>query len=158
MKVKTSLRAHEIQNRRAYHDYFIIEKLECGISLKGNEVKSILEGSANITESWCAVENGQLIIHNMFVAKYRQANDFDVEERRDRVLLVHKSEIRKLNQKLKEKGLTIVPLRVYYSDTGKVKLEIGLVQGKHSYDKRESLKAKQVSRDIDRATKHSQGT
>ena len=153
MKAKTGLRAREIQNRRAYHDYFIIEKLECGISLRGNEVKSILEGSANITESWCSINNGQLAVHNMFVSKYRQANDFDVEERRDRILLAHKSEIRKLNQKLKEKGLTIVPLRVYYSDMGKVKMEIGLARGKHSYDKRESLKAKQVSRDIERSVK-----
>ena len=138
-----------IKNRKAEHDYFIEETLQCGISLRGNEVKSILIGMCNISEAWCSIKNNQLIISNMFVQKYDTANKFDVSERRDRTLLAHKSEIRKLNQKVKEKGYTLVPLKVYW-DGKNCKIDIALAKGKHLYDKRATIKEKNIERSMAR--------
>lgn len=142
----------EIKNKKAYHDYFIDETIECGISLRGNEVKSIVDGKANINEAWVSIQDGNLVIRNMFVAKYEMANEFDVDERRERQLLAHKREIDKLAGQVAEKGVTIIPLKLYFVKS-KCKLLIGVARGKHNYDKRNDLRAKQVKRDIDRAMK-----
>ena len=143
-----------INNKKAYHDYFIENTLECGISLKGNEVKSIVAGKANINEAWISIENHNLIIKNMFITKYETANLYDVDERRERQLLAHKNEINKLASTIKEQGFTLIPLKVYFSENNKVKVLIGLAKGKHNYDKRNSLKDKQLKRDINRSLKN----
>lgn len=142
-----------IENRSAYHEYFVEDTLECGVSLRGNEVKSIRAGKANIKESWCQVQNGQLMLRGMFISKWDTANAFDVDERRERVLLAHKSEINKLSSKVSEKGLTLVPLKVYFVK-GKCKILVGVCRGKKLYDKRETLKSKQVAKDISRELKN----
>lgn len=141
-----------IENKKAYHDYFVDDKLECGISLKGNEVKSIRDGKCSIKEAWCRVQNGNLVIRGMHITKWDTSNVFDVDEDRERQLLAHKSEIRKLDSAVQRDGITLVPLKVYFKD-GKCKVLVGVCRGKHDYDKRESLKTKQVNRDINRALK-----
>ena len=143
----------EIKNRKAYHNYFIEDTLECGISLRGNEVKSIINGKADIGEAWVAIQNNNLVIRNMFVSRWETANVFDVEERRERQLLAHKKEILKLKDQISQKGMTLVPLKIYFSGS-KCKLLIGVARGKHNYDKRNDLKTKQIKRDIDRALKN----
>ena len=142
----------EIKNRKAYHDYFIEDTLECGIALRGNEVKSIINGKADINEAWVTIQNNNLVIRNMFIARWETANIFDVEERRERQLLAHKKEIMQLHEKISQKGMTLVPLKVYFSGS-KCKLLIGVAKGKHNYDKRNTLKERQINRDIDRALK-----
>ena len=142
----------DITNKKAYHDYFVDDNLECGISLKGNEVKSIREGSCNIKDSWIRIQNGQLVIRGMHISRWHTSNLFDIDEDRERVLLAHKKEIRKLEEQVKLKGITLIPLKVYFKGN-KCKVLIGICRGKHNYDKREVLKDKQVKRDIDRAFK-----
>lgn len=137
----------EIKNKKAYFDYFIDETLECGISLWGNEVKSIKEGMCSIKESYCTISDGNLVLKQMHITPYKSANRFDVDENRDRVLLAHKREIRYLIGKVKEKGMTIIPLKVYVTQ-GKVKVLIGLCRGKKLYDKRESIKKRDMERAI----------
>lgn len=144
----------EITNKKAYHDYFVDETLECGISLRGNEVKSIRDGKCNIKEAWVRVQNGNLVIRGMHISKWGTANDFDIDETRERQLLAHKSEIRKLNAKVAQTGVTLVPLKVYFSN-GKCKVLVGVCRGKHTYDKRESLKERDVKREIRREFKDS---
>lgn len=141
-----------IENRRARHNYYVEDTLECGISLWGNEVKSIRLGSANIKESWATVQNGQLVLRGMHITKWSTSNDFDVDENRERVLLAHKSEIRKLQSYIEKDGYTLIPLKVYFSN-GKCKVELGVCKGKHLYDKRETLKERQMLRDVDREMK-----
>lgn len=138
-----------IQNRKAHHDYFILDTLECGIALRGNEVKSICNGKASIKEAWCVIQNQELILKNMHITPWETANRFDVDEKRDRRLLAHKSEIRKLTHKVAEDGITLVPLRIYYAN-GKIKVEIGICKGKHNYDKRNTLKQRDTERRIAR--------
>lgn len=142
----------DITNKKAYHDYFVDDNLECGISLKGNEVKSIREGSCNIKDSWIRIQNSQLVIRGMHISRWHTSNLFDIDEDRERVLLAHKKEIRKLEEQVKLKGITLIPLKVYFKGN-KCKVLIGICRGKHNYDKREVLKDKQVKRDIDRAFK-----
>lgn len=142
----------DITNKKAYHDYFVDDNLECGISLKGNEVKSIREGSCNIKDSWIRIQNGQLVVRGMHISRWHTSNLFDIDEDRERVLLAHKKEIRKLEEQVKLKGITLIPLKVYFKGN-KCKVLIGICRGKHNYDKREVLKDKQVKRDIDRAFK-----
>jgi SsrA-binding protein len=142
----------EIENRKAYHDYFIEQKIECGISLRGNEVKSIRDGKASIKEAWCRVQNGNLVIRGMHITKWGTANAFDVEEDRERQLLAHKSEIRKLDSEVQKAGYSLIPLKVYFVK-GKCKVLVGLCKGKHDYDKRDVMRDKQVARDISRALK-----
>ena len=141
-----------IENKKAYHDYFVEETLECGIELRGNEVKSIREGKASIKESWISIENGEMLIKKMNITAWGTANKFDVDEKRERKLLLHKSEIREFSQKVQRDGYTIIPLKVYFSK-GKCKVQIGLCKGKHNYDKRQCEKEKQTKRDISRAMK-----
>lgn len=141
-----------IENRKAYHNYFVEETLECGIELRGNEVKSIRDGKASIKESWVVIENGELLLKRMHITAWETANKFDVDENRVRKLLAHKSEIRDFDKKVQRDGYTLVPLKVYFVN-GRAKALVGLCKGKHNYDKRAVEKAKQAKRDIDRALK-----
>ena len=137
------------QNKKARHDYFIEETLECGINLRGNEVKSIKAGKMAISESWIEIKNGEFILKNSFVVKWGSANIFDVDEHRDRKLLAHKSEISKWAKKIALDGYTIVPLKVYCTN-GKCKIEIGLAKGKHNYDKRQTIKERDITRKLNK--------
>ena len=141
-----------IENRKVYHDYYVEETLQCGIELRGNEVKSIRDGKASIKEAWISIENGEIFVKKMHVTSWETANKFDVDENRVRKLLAHKSEIRELDRKVQRDGYTLIPLKVYF-DNGKVKLQVGLCKGKHNYDKRNVEKDKQAKRDMDRAMK-----
>lgn len=143
----------EINNKKAYHDYFVDSTLECGISLRGNEVKSIRDGKCNIKEAWVQVQGRNLVIRGMHISKWGTSNIFDVDENRERQLLAHKREIANLAGLVSQQGVTLVPLKVYFSDKGKCKVLVGVCRGKHNYDKRATLKEKQVKRDIDRALK-----
>lgn len=143
-----------IENKKAYHDYFVNETIECGISLRGNEVKSIRAGKVSIKESWCRVQNNQLVIRGMHISQWDTANSYDVDEDRERVLLAHKKEIIKLSDLVQQDGVSLIPLKIYFVN-GKCKVLLGVCKGKHNYDKRETLKNRQVKRDINRALKES---
>lgn len=142
-----------IVNRSARHEYFIEDTLECGIELRGNEVKSIREGKASIKEAWVAIENGELFIKQMHITQWKTANQYDVEEKRDKKLLAHKNEINKLGIRVKQDGYTLIPLKIYFNGRGKCKVLIGVCKGKHLYDKRQSSKEKTAKREIERAIK-----
>lgn len=139
-------------NKKAYHDYFIIDTYEAGIELQGTEIKSIRNGSVNLKDSFIRIKNGEAFVENMHIAPYDQGNIFNHEPRRLRKLLLHKKEIRKLEKSIQEQGLTIVPTKLYFN-TSKAKLEIALVKGKKLFDKRNDLKEKAMQRDIDKAMK-----
>lgn len=141
-----------IENKKAYHDYFVEETTECGIALRGNEVKSIRDGKASIKEAWVAIKNGQVTIKQMHITAWGKTNKFDVDEMRDRRLLLHKTEILNLEKKIKQNGYTLIPLKMYFVN-GRCKVLVGLARGKHDYDKRKTLKDKQVQRDINRVLK-----
>jgi len=140
------------QNRKARHDYFIDETYEAGLVLKGTEIKSIREGKVNIADAHVRIMNGEAFVINMHIAPYEQGNRFNHDPTRSRKLLLHRREIDKLYGQVQQKGYTIVPLRLYIKN-GYAKLLIGLGRGKKLYDKRETLKQKQMQRDIDRAIK-----
>ncbi|NLW23931.1 MAG: SsrA-binding protein SmpB [Clostridia bacterium] len=140
------------ENRKARHDYHILETYEAGIELKGTEVKSLRSGKANLKDSYAQVENGELFLFNMHISPYEQGNRFNVDPVRKRKLLMHKKEIMRLLGKTKEKGLTLVPLKAYFT-RGKVKIELALAKGKKLYDKREAQAEKSAQRDIDKALK-----
>ena len=142
----------EIVNRVARHDYFILEEIECGIVLKGTEIKSIREGKANIKDSYAIVKNGEVFLLNMFISPYEQGNIFNHQETRTRKLLLHKTEIRKLDQSIKLEGNTLIPLKVYFVK-GRAKILLGLCKGKKNYDKRETIKERDIKRDIDKRLK-----
>ncbi len=142
-----------IENRSARHEYFIEDTLECGIELRGNEVKSIREGKASIKEAWVAIENGELFIKQMHITQWKTANQYDVDEKRDKRILAHKNEINKLGIRVKQDGYTLIPLKIYFNDRGKCKVLIGVCKGKHLYDKRQSSKEKTAKREIERAIK-----
>lgn len=141
------------RNKKASHDYFILDTLECGIVLTGTEIKSIRLGKVSIQDAYCQVKNDTLNICNMHIAKYEQGNIFNHKETRDRVLLAHKKEIRKLSQKTVLEGLTIVPLSVYLFK-GMAKLEVALCRGKKNYDKRDDLRKEAVRKDVNKAMKN----
>ena len=140
------------QNKKAWHDYFVDEKYEAGIALFGTEVKSIRAGQVNLKDSYCSVKNGELFVLGMHVSPYEKGNIFNREPRRERKLLMHKREIMKINGMLTQKGYTLVPLSLYFSGKN-VKVELGLCRGKKLYDKRDSIAAKEVNREIDRKMK-----
>lgn len=136
------------QNRKAFHDYFIEETFEAGIMLTGTEVKSLRAGKANLKDSYARIKNEEVFLLNTHISPYSQADGFKQHEpERTRKLLLHKKEIMKLVGKTKEKGYTLVPTKIYFKD-GKAKVEIGLAKGKTSYDKRDSIKARDVKREI----------
>lgn len=136
-------------NKKAYHDYFIEDAYEAGIALHGTEVKSLRMGKCSIKESFVRVENGEVFIYGMNISPYEKGNIFNKDPLRVRKLLLHKSEIRKLLGKTKEKGMTLVPLKVYFKDS-LVKVEIGLAKGKKLYDKRQDIAKKDQQREAQR--------
>jgi len=137
-------------NKKAYHEYFIEEEHECGIVLAGTEVKSLRLGQCSLKESFIRIENNEVFIYGMHISPYEKGNIFNKDALRVRKLMLHKKEIIKLADRVKEKGFTIVPLEIYFND-GLVKVSIALARGKKLYDKRESLKEKDTARDIERA-------
>ncbi len=140
-------------NRIATHEYFILERYEAGIMLDGGEVKSLRKGSVNLKDSFCIARGGELYIKNMHIAVYDKAGAFNVKDsRRDRKLLMRRAEIIKLSAKVEQKGLTLVPLRLYFKES-LIKLELGLCQGKHTYDKKKSIMEKDLKRDKEREIK-----
>jgi len=141
-----------ILNRKAKHDFFIIDRFEAGIVLYGTEIKAIRKGSAQLKEAFIEVRDGEAYIIDMYIGHYEQGNQFNHEEKRPRKLLLHKQEIKNLSQKVKLKGFTIIPLELYL-DKGRAKLEIALAKGKALYDKRESQKAKDAQREIEKTIK-----
>jgi SsrA-binding protein len=140
------------QNKKAWHDYFVDEKYEAGIALFGTEVKSVRMGQVNLKDSYCSVKDGELFVLGMHISPYEKGNIFNREPRRERKLLMHKREIMKINGMLTQKGYTLVPLSLYFSGKN-VKVELGLCRGKKLYDKRDSIAAKEVNREIDRKMK-----
>ncbi len=140
------------QNKKAYHEYFILEKYEAGIELFGTEVKSIRQGKVNLKDSWCSIIDGEIFANGMHISPYEQGNIFNRDPLRVKRLLMHKKEIRQLYSKVKQEGLTIIPLSLYFSK-GKAKLEIGLCKGKKLYDKREAAAQKEAQRKIERSVR-----
>ena len=136
-------------NKKAYHDYFIEDKYEAGIELFGTEVKSIRMGKCSIKESFIRIEKGQVYIYGMHISPYEKGNIFNKDPLRVRRLLMHKTEIRRLESKLAEKGLTLVPLQVYFKGS-LVKVEVGLARGKKLYDKRQDIAKKDARREVER--------
>lgn len=143
----------EILNRIAKHNYFIEDEYECGIALTGTEIKSIRDGKANIKDSYAVVKNGECFLLNMFIGHYKEGNIFNHNETRTRKLLLHKSEILKLNDKIRLEGYTLIPLKVYFVKN-RAKVLIGLCKGKKNFDKRESIKEKDIKRQLDKASKN----
>ena len=139
-------------NKKAYHDYFIEEKYECGIALHGTEVKSLRMGKCSIKESFVRIENGEVYVYGMHVSPYEKGNIFNKDPLCVKKLLLHKQEINKLVGKIKEKGFTLVPLQVYFSN-GRAKIEIGLARGKKLYDKRDDIAKKDQRRETEREFK-----
>ncbi|MEG0034651.1 MAG: SsrA-binding protein SmpB [Bacilli bacterium] len=139
-------------NKKAHFDYFLSDFLECGLELRGTEIKSLRFNSANIGDSYIIIKHDEMYVLNMNIPIYVQGNLFNHEPLRTRKLLLHKSEIIKFRKKMDEKGFTIIPTKVYLKD-GKAKIEIALAKGKKLYDKREDMKNKSIKRDIDRAMK-----
>ena len=139
-------------NKKAYHDYFVDEKIEAGLVLHGTEVKSLRMGKCSIKESFIRIENGEMFVYGMHISPYEKGNIFNKDPLRVKKLLLHKSEINKLTGKIKEKGFTIVPLQVYFKD-GKAKMEIGLCRGKKLYDKRADIAKKDMKREAEKEFK-----
>jgi SsrA-binding protein len=142
-----------INNRRALHEYHIDAKLECGIALRGSEVKSLRDGTAQLHEAFARIENGELWLYGLHIDPYKQAAAmFNHEPTRSRKLLVHRREIKRLTEATREKGTTIIPLAIYFNDRGIAKVEIAVARGKQHHDKRASIKKKEMDRDLRRAT------
>ena len=142
------------QNRKAYHDYFIDDVIECGLVLSGTEIKSIRTGKVNLKESYAVIRNGEVWICGMHISPYEQGNIYNKDPLRDRKLLLHKSQIHRLLGMIKQKGLTLVPTEIYLLN-GRAKLRLAVARGKKLYDKREAIAEKEASREIDRRLKES---
>ena len=142
----------EILNRKAKYNYFIEDEYECGIELFGNEVKSIREGTCNIKDSYAVIRKGEVYLINMFVKTYEKTGAFIKDETRTRKLLLHKKEILKLRDKIDKEGFTLIPLKIYFKNN-KVKVLLGLCQGKKNYDKRETIKERDIKRKIEKELK-----
>ncbi len=136
----------EIKNKKAYFDYTVLEELEAGISLVGTEIKSVRKGSVDLKDSFITIKNGEVFILNMYIAKYEEGNIFNHDERRTRKLLLHKKEITKLKEKVSTEGLTLIPLKLYFKKNH-VKVLVGLCKGKKLYDKRASIKERDLKRE-----------
>ena len=139
-------------NRAARHEYFVLETFEAGIELYGTEIKSIRNGSVNLKESWADIQNGEVFVYGMHISPYEMGNIFNRDPFRVRKLLLHRKEINKLMGKIKQEGLTLIPLSLYFKKQY-VKVELGLCKGKKLYDKREAMAKRDAKRDIDRAIK-----
>lgn len=143
----------EIINRKARYDYEIIESYEAGIALTGTEIKSIRKGSANLKDSYAIIKNNEMFILNMHISEYEKGNIFNHNETRTRKLLMHKKEILKLKSRIEQQGFTLIPLKLYFKGN-KAKIEVGLARGKKNYDKRESIKKKDMQRDVAKQLKN----
>ena len=139
-------------NRKAFHDYYVLERYEAGIELFGTEVKSIRAGQVNLKDSFCIIRNGELFTRGMHISPYEKGNVFNRDPMRVKRLLMHKREIRKLGDRIAQEGVALIPLRLYFKDS-RVKVELGLCKGKKLYDKRESDARREAERDMDRARK-----
>ena len=144
-----------VQNRKARHDFEVLDRVETGIVLRGTEVKSLRDGLITLKDSYATVHRGEIFIHNVHISHYKGGNNFNHETERARKLLLHRSEIRKLTGKTEQQGLTLVPLKIYFK-RGKVKVDLGLVRGKKEFDKRHTLAKRQADRDVARALKERQ--
>jgi SsrA-binding protein len=142
-----------VTNRKARHEFTIIETTEAGISLMGTEVKSLREGRANLVDAYAVYDNGEVILRGLHISPYSHTSQTNLDPRRDRKLLLHKREIRRLIGKVKEKGLTLVPLKLYFNKKGIAKVELALAKGKRSYDKRRDIAKRDADRDLRRALK-----
>ena len=140
-------------NRKAFHDYFVLERYEAGIELFGTEVKSVRAGTLNLKDSYCTVKNGELFVRGMHISPYEKGNIFNRDPDRVRRLLMHRKEILKLQQRVMQEGIALVPLSVYFKDS-RVKVEVGLCKGKKLYDKREADARADAKRDIERNLKN----
>ncbi|KLU66996.1 MULTISPECIES: SsrA-binding protein SmpB [Desulfosporosinus] len=140
------------ENRKAFHDYFIEDRLEAGIILTGTEIKSIRNGRVNLKDSYAHLDNGEIWVYQMHISPYEQGNRFNHDPLRPRKLLLHRSEISKLVGKIQQQGLTLIPTKMYLKK-GLAKVELGVAQGKKNYDKRQALAEKESKRDIERALK-----
>ena len=136
----------EIKNKKANFDYFIEETIECGIELKGTEIKSLRNGSGDLKDTFALIRNGEVFLHNMYIAKYEEGNIFNHDERRTRKLLLHKNEIKKIKEKVDREGYSLVPLKAYLVKN-KVKVLLGIGKGKKLYDKRETIKERDLKRE-----------
>jgi len=143
------------QNRKAFHDYFVEERYECGIALFGTEVKSIRLGKVNLKESWALEKNNEIWIEGMHISPYEQGNIFNRDPLRPKKLLLHRNEIRKLKGEVMRQGFTLIPLSVYFKD-GRVKIELGLCKGKQLHDKRDSMAKRDSDREIQRSLRERQ--
>ena len=150
MKAQSTI---NITNKRAVYNYFITASYEAGIMLTGTEIKSIREGKANLTDAFCIFKFDELWIRNLHISEYKEGSYNNHEPKRERKLLLNKTELRKLQSKIKEKGTTIIPVKMYISNRGFAKLEIGLARGKKTFDKRESLKKAEATREMSRIRK-----
>lgn len=140
-------------NRKAYHDYFIEEKFEAGMVLKGTEVKSLRERRVNLQDSYASVKEGEVFLHHCHISPYSHGNVMNHDPIRTRKLLLHRKEINKLLGKTQQKGLTLIPLRIYFSARGRAKVELGLAKGKKQHDRRASIKTREAGREVERAMK-----
>ena len=134
------------KNKDAYHDYFILDELECGICLVGTEIKSVRNGSANLKDSYAKIKKDEIYIINMFIAKYDNGSYNNQDERRTRKLLLHKKEIKRLEEYSNKEGYTLVPLELYFKNN-KAKIKLGVAKGKHNYDKRQAIKERELLRE-----------
>ncbi|HJD23905.1 MAG TPA: SsrA-binding protein SmpB [Firmicutes bacterium] len=139
-------------NRKAFHDYFVEDAMEAGIELAGTEVKSLRQGAVNLKDSWCQIEDGEIFVHGMHISPYEKGNIFNRAPMRERRLLLHKKEILRLFGLVKQQGLTLIPLSLYFKGS-RVKVQLGLCRGKKLYDKREDAARRDMKRDADRALK-----
>ena len=143
----------EIENREARHNYFIEDTYECGIVLVGTEIKSIRAGKCNLKDSYGIIKHNEVFLLNMFISPYKEASIYNVDERRTRKLLLNKSEIKRIKQDIEQKGLTLIPLKLYFKKD-KIKLELGICRGKKNYDKRETIKQRDEKREIEKIRKN----
>ncbi|MBD3347715.1 MAG: SsrA-binding protein SmpB [Candidatus Eisenbacteria bacterium] len=141
------------KNKRARHDYHIVDSMEAGIILRGTEVKSVRQGKVQLIDGYARVENGELYLHGVHISPYEQGGRYNVDPRRVRKLLMHKNEIARLERQVMEKGMALIPLSVYLK-RGKVKVEVGVCRGKKRYDKRETIKRRDAARDAERALRN----
>lgn len=140
----------EFKNRKAFFEYEILEKVEAGIVLKGSEVKSIRDGKLNLSDSYARMDGDELYLVNCHISEYRSAASFGHEPLRKRKLLLHRAEIKKIETRIQEKGLTVLPIRIYFSERGIVKVDLGIGRGKKHHDKRQATKTKEIDREIRR--------
>jgi SsrA-binding protein len=152
-KEKASKEKVVATNRKAFHDYEIEEKLEAGLVLKGTEAKSLRDGKVNLRDAYASVDHGEVVLHHCHISPYSHGNIMNHDPDRSRKLLLHRKEINKLLGKTQQKGLTLVPLRIYFSERGYAKVELALAKGKKQYDRREAIKEREAGREVERAIK-----